>query len=117
MIVVLQYLDAPIHLLEEVIKYQLNAVLPVGFGGLSHFDTEHIRNLKLQGILEQRFRLVEGLEELFEVGAQHQEVKRALEFVDTGFEFQGRHFGEVFATQESEQRGYTLGEDLKVGVL
>ena len=117
MIVVLQYLDAPIHLLEKVIKYQLNAVLPLGFGGLSHFDTEHVRNLKLQGILKQRFRLVEGLKELFEVGAQHQEVERALEFVDTGFKLQGCHFGEVFTTQESEERGYTLGEDLEVRVL
>ena len=86
MIVLLQYLDAPIHLFEEVIKHQLDAIQPFGFCGLAYFYTEDVRNLKLKGILEKRFRLVEGLKELLEVGAQHQEVKRALEFVDTGFE-------------------------------
>ena len=61
MIVLLQYLEAPVHLLEEVVKHQLDAVLPFGFGGLTHFEGEEVGNLQLKCILEQGFRLVEGL--------------------------------------------------------
>jgi hypothetical protein len=108
MIVLLQYLEAPVHLLEEVVKHQLDDVLPFGFGGLTHFESEKVGDLQLEGILEQGFRLVEGLEEFFEVGAQHKEVERALEFVHAGLELQGRHLGEVVGAQESEQGRHTL---------